>query len=217
MKSTDLFVAQVVPHVYGCSDPMAKTAVLEAAIEFCQRTNAVWQTATLSATVDIDEYDVDVPAQMQLNKVLEVYHNTTRLQSYDAASFDDVFGLRGAVDGVDPDSGNPTAFFAVEGASTFKVYPVPDTTETDIFTVKASFLPLRTASQLDDVLYNRYLSTIRSGAIAYLTALPGQPFSSLTVHDMHRQKFELGVSRALAAVRKGAAVTSSRVRARAFA
>lgn len=217
MKSTDLFVAQVIPHVYGCSDPMAKQAVIETAIEFCQRTNAVWQSANISTVANQAVYDIDVPAQMQTNKILELYYSTTRLRAYDATSMDDVLAWRGEVDDQEPTTGDPLAFFAVEGESTFSVYPVPETATTDILTCKASFVPLRSASQLDDLLYNRYLSTIRSGAIAFLTAMPGQPFTSLSMHEMHRQQFERGVSRALAESRKGAAVTSTRVRARAFA
>lgn len=217
MKSIDLFVAQVLPFVMGCTEPMAKTAVLESAIEFCQRTNAVRRLETMDAELDVDEYDVPVPGQMVTNKVIEVYYGTTQLYPNDATTIDDVLSTRGAVNDSDPSSGDPTAFYAVEGDATFKVYPIPDATTTNMFTVKASFVPLRTATQLDDVLYNRYLQYIRSGAVAYLASLPAQPFTSLPLYQMHKANFELGVSRAIAESRKGAAITSSRVRARAFA
>lgn len=217
MKSLDIFMPRVIPYVVGCTDPMAKQALVDAAVEFCVRTNAVWQQATLASRVGVAEYDIDVPAQMDVARVIEVYYGTARLRANDRADVDDPLALRGAVNGSTPTSGTPAAFFAAHGEGTFKVYPVPDTATALVFTVRASFTPTRNATQLDDVLYTKYIDVLACGAIAYLAAIPGQMFTSKSAADYHRQKFNFGLSRAITDGRKGAVMSSTRVKARAFA
>lgn len=216
MKPTSSFLPRVLPYVLGCTDPMAKQAVVDAAIEFCQRTNAVWTTFTASSRVGVSEYDIDVPTQMVTSRLLDVYFNDRKLRIVDSMAVDDPYALRGAVDGVDPESGAPLVAYAMQGTATFTVYPVPDEAIVDVFTCKASFQPTRAATQLDDTLYDRYLDTIASGAIAYLASLPGQSFTSLGVYKMHRDKFYLGIGSAVSDARKGASMTSTRVKSRAF-
>ncbi len=217
MKSLDLFLPRVTPYVLDATEPMARQALVDAAIEFCLRTNAVYTITTANATANLGEYDIEEPTGMETVRVQDVYYGRTKLRPVDTAAVDEPLSLRGAVDGESPVVGTPVAFYALAGTNTFTVYPLPETTTAGMFTVKASFAPTRTATQLDDLLYDRYLDAIASGAIANLVAVPGQRFTSAGGYALHRERFERGVSRALAEARKGAAVTSTRVQPRSFA
>lgn len=216
MRATTLFLPRVLPYVLGCTDPMAKQAVVDAAIDFCKRTNVVWRTFVVSSEVGVSEYDIEVPAQMVASRLLDLYYRDRKLPIVDSLAVDDPFALRGAIDGTQQDAGAPLASYAVLGEATFTVYPVPNEAVEDVFTGKASFQPTRSALQLDDVLYDRYLDTIASGAIMHLASLPGMPFTSKAVYEMHRARFYAGMGSAVSDARKGSGMTNTRVKPRAF-
>lgn len=217
MKSLGVFLPYVLPHALGCSEPLAYQALREAAYEFCTRTNIVNQTFTVTSIAGQAEYDLDVPTQMQLARLLKVAWGTDRwLTISDRWDVDDALALRGAVNSYDPTEGDPVAAWAEPETSVFKVYPVPDREVDGMFTVTASYTPTDTATQLDDVLFNRWRTGVVAGALAYLQMMPGQPFTANTF-ARHRDRFETEIGRATAEARKGAAMTSTRVKARAFA
>lgn len=217
MKHLSAFMPYVIPHVAGCSEPLAFQALREAAQEFCTRTNIVQQTFTVSALAGVAEYDLDVPSQMQLARLLKVGWGTDRwLRVNDRWDVDNALALRGTVNGDDPVQGDPTAAWAEPETAVFKVYPVPDRDLDAMFTVTASYSPTDTATQLDDVLLQRWRRGVVAGALAYLQMMPGQPFTAPTF-ARHRDQFETEIGRAIAEARKGAAMTSTRIKARAFA
>jgi hypothetical protein len=217
LKALSAFLPYVLPHAAGCTDPMAYQALREAANEFCTRSNIVQQTFTVGSVAGIGDYDFDVPTDMRLVRLLKVAWGVDRwLKVNDRADVDNVLALRGSVNGDDPVQGDPTAAWAQPDTSTFFVYPLPDRSVDGMFTVTASFAPTDRATQLDDVLFDRWRTGVVAGALAYLQMMPGQPFTAPTF-ARHRDRFETEIGRAIAEARKGAAMTSTRVKARAFA
>ena len=51
MISIDSFFSRVLPYVVGCSEPMARQAVLDSAIKFCDQSNVIRQTVDAFSTV----------------------------------------------------------------------------------------------------------------------------------------------------------------------
>lgn len=219
MKSFEVhFLPYVLVNVPGCTTPLAIQALRSAAIEFCTRSNLIQSIAKTSSTAAVDEYDVEVLPQMKVARVLQVFYGTTELEIVPTLMVGTPQALRGTVDGAEPGKGSPrAAFFKTPSGSTFSVYPVPDESKTEVFTVRASFAPSRSASSVDDLLFDDWVEVIAAGAIGQLQAMPGQSFTSLSTAGAFFQQFSAGVARARIEASKGRVAGSMRVRPVSFA
>ena len=70
--NNDALLPEVLPHVPGCSDPLAETAIRNSVIEFCQQSHA-WQEnlAPIVPEADVKEYDLNLPTGAALVLVLD--------------------------------------------------------------------------------------------------------------------------------------------------
>jgi len=76
--------------------------------------------------------------------------------------------------------GTPLFYFGRHQAGRFEigVYPTPDDNSYELV-AEVAFVPERDALSLDDDLYELWIDAIRVGTLAYIYAIPGQPFSDL--------------------------------------
>lgn len=217
MKTLQSFLPHILPSVVGCSEPLAIQCLRDTAIDFAERTNVWWSWFTVGSEAGVQEYDVDLPTQARLVRVLAAFYLKTKMRANDVADVDDPFAIRGQIESSEPDSGEPTAIHAVPGGGTFLVYPLPESTVADAFTIRASYAPTDTATSLDDLFYTRYLQAMKYGTLARLYGTAGQGFTSPAMEDREMRKYMREVGRAVREARKGATQTSTRVKARAFA
>lgn len=213
MKSIELFLPHLLPQCPGVADPTAKQALRSAAIDFCNRSQLIQEISTQTATAGQEDYDVDVPAQTTLVRLLQVSYQTTPLTLVASARVVEPLALRGSVGSATPAAGTPQfAFFKTPSGGTFTVYPVPNITTVNILTIRAAFAPTRTASQFDDLLYELWLEPIVAGAVAILQAQAGQSYSNTSAAVMNKMIFERAVGMARVEAHKGRVVSSTRVR-----
>lgn len=216
MRLLDDFSPFVLPYVVGCTTPMFEQALRSTAIEFCEKTDIVQQVVSTGVAESVGEYYVEVPADMLLARVMQVYYGQSKLSLIATTHVDIPFALRGSVDDQDPPSNTPLYAYQIEpGSSSFWLYPLPDRTDSTLLTVRASFSPSRDAAQLADVLYDNWVDPIAAGTIAHLMAMPGQPFTSPAAAE-YRLRFLSGVASARAESRKGRTLSSTRVQPRNF-
>ena len=179
MISIDSFFSRVLPYVVGCSEPMARQAVLDSAIKFCDQSNVIRQTVDAFSTVSgLVSYDLEAPnTQMRIARVLAV--------TVDGVEIGGIF--EEDVPRLNSQSAKPTSFYTtrVNSELVVNMHPLPDAAYSVIVT--AAYAPTRAATSLENDLYNYYSEGIAAGAISKLAAIPNMPFSN----DMLAAKMEM--------------------------
>lgn len=218
MTPLEKFLPYVLPHVVTCPNSLAEQEIRSVCIEFCSNTNAIQTTATQDLFAGTQDYDVDTPSQMTLSCVLNAFYGAAPLSPLPLDAIRYATALTGETLGEDvPASGTPRAYFIkTPGAQAVSLYPVPDATATNKLTVRASFAPSRTATSVDDVLFNDWVEVIAAGAIERLLLIPGQLFGDAKYAPTYAQKYRSGTNAAFIQARKGQLVSASRVQPVSF-
>lgn len=191
MVSLDAFLPRLLPYVIGVAQPLAHQALLDTAIQFCEETGVVRHTTSPVLTVAGQAtYDVDLPSQTELSRVLKVWVGWRMVYAAPEAMVDSV---RGVSTDVTNDTGTIHAASVIEpGTITLVAAPSEDGFQ---IVVRAATRPTRSATQVDDALFNRWCDAITSGAIYRLASVPGQPFSdpnqAQIAFGMFRQQLNL--------------------------
>lgn len=210
MKSLDMFMPYVLPYVAGCPSATAEQALREAAFEFCDLTLCIQTVCRVSAIADEDAYPVEsLPQQIPI-RVVEAFYGDAKLVSVATDEVDNASALTGNADGGDVESGTPVAAFIRNGLCEVGVYPPPNVpVDPKGFVFRVAYAPTRTATSLDDRLYDLWLTYIAAGAVSRLQEMPGQSFTAPP--SFMRLRFLQGVSRARVDARRGRIVASMRV------
>lgn len=189
MVSIDSFMSRVLPFVVGCSEPMARQAILDSAIDFCQCTNVIRQTLdTFSAIKGINNYDLETPNNQQ--KVARILSVTVDGREIAGIFEEDVSSLNHDATGV------PSGFYTTRIDSEFvlNLHPTPDAKYKIIVT--AALAPTINATSVQDDLLNEWTQTVVDGAIARIAAIPNMPFTNPDIVMMHKQNAMRGMSKA---------------------
>jgi hypothetical protein len=170
MISIDELFPRVLPFVVGCSEPMARQALLDSAIKFCDKTDVIRESLDAFPTVSgLPNYDIETPNnQMRVSRILSVTVDDHK-----------IFGVfEEDADKLPEQEGKPSTFYTRRIDSVLELYlnPVPDISYSVV--VHASFTPTVNATALADDLINRWYEGIVTGAISYLASLPNMPFSN---------------------------------------
>lgn len=218
MQALELFANYVMPYVPGCDVANANQAIISAAIEFCKTTSVIQDINTYDIIAAESDYDLDIPQQQTLNQVLAAWYITTPLEIAATNSVDQAMPLRGAVDTQTPESNSPyVAYFKTPTEQeTLSLYPVPDRAVTLGLTVRASYVPARNATSLDDNLLEDYPEVIASGALARLMAIPNQAYSNQNAALQHKKYFYQCMNDARVDFYRGRTAANMRVKGRRF-
>lgn len=212
------FLPYVLPHVVGCTNMLAEQAVLSSCIEFCTQTLLVQELSTQTVTAGVVDYTVDVPASSVLVRVLGVIHEDSWLTPNSIENMRSGVALRGDVGDSTATESTPRVYFQKTPTSEdITLYPVPVYTVANGLAVRAAFAPSRSASSVDDVLFNNWVEPIAAGAISRLMMIPGQPFSAPALAGAYRVQFDVATRKAAIVARSGQVAASSRVQLTHFA
>jgi hypothetical protein len=219
MPAVSAFLPWVLPHAYGVTDNMAGQAIVDACIEFCERTGAVQGVWTADVVAGRAEVDLEAPSQQEVAQVKAVFLGAVELR---ATAVDDVRHGAAARAGedtvVESPTGTPQCYYQrFLGEPALYLWPVPDSTALRGLSVRAAFRPARTATQVDDRLYNDYVQSIAYGALSRILVTPGQPFTNPTLAKDMEGWFNAAIAAAASDARRGNVQASMRVRPRAFA
>jgi hypothetical protein len=196
------FLPYVLPSCLGATEPLALQAILSACIDFSDRTPG---------------YLVDEPTDLALARVLRVGYGDNVLGAVAAADVERPVALRGAVDGVTVPAGTPRVYYQrLPTDVTIYLYPTPDRSITEGVYIKAAYLPTRTATTVDDVLFDSYAEAIAAGAVSTLMALPGQSFTSQSGAEANSKRYESGVASAAGDAARGLVRVARYVTPRSF-
>lgn len=171
MVNLSAFFPRLIPNVMGCPEPLAQQALLDAAITFCDQ--------SLAVTVDLDPITVPVgataveletPDQTTIAQVLYAWYDKQLLNSVPYGQFTDIYRP----------NATPTDYTIeyLDEVANLRVYPAPTKAVTNGLVVRVALRPTRTATQVHDILFQRYVEGIVAGAQSILCAMPDQPFSN---------------------------------------
>lgn len=176
------FLPEVLPSVQGCSDILALNAIRNAAIEFCGST-MYWQETQDPVTLTAADlpYDFEAPTGANVIQPLSIRCNGSNV-------------VPKSLDWLDANIPNWATLVA--DYPSFYYQPNPNqmvlvgqpSTSVDL-TIRVAYIPARTATGVDQTLYQYYLEAIAFGALTRLCAVPGQPWTNPEVAQYSRAMF----------------------------
>lgn len=187
------FLDYVLPHVPGCTPEMALLEIQNTIIEFCEKSLILQADHDpVTAIVGQIDYDLDPPRDRLVVRVMKAWYKGQLLEEMAPDEIDtpSVYNQRS---GYHIHRGEPFQFFQKE-ARTFSVYPIPDETVKQSITLRVALKPTRSATTIDDLIYEEYAETIGSGAISRLALSPGKPYSNPALANVHRALFQAGLN-----------------------
>jgi hypothetical protein len=171
MKALSVFYPRIIPYLPGVSEPLVDQVLVDSAIHFCESSLVLRENLdSFNTSIGQIEYDLDAPStQHAIERVMGV-------------ALDDV-----ALSGVmyetlrnDLSTGNvrPQGFYTDRTGSTFVLRLTPPPDDSYSVVVNVALRPARSATLLEDDLYNIWIDPIVSGAVARAMQIPDQPFTN---------------------------------------
>lgn len=179
---------EVLLDVPGCSDPLAEREIRNATIRFCEQSCVLKRHVAAVAIVALkSRYPVSVPANYALNTLLWVrIASGSPIKAMSEDFLDLVWGddakwschfhgcgTRGG-DWRDYEQARPCAYLMErEGAEDFiRLVGIPTDPIIAGLSYRMTLKPLRTATDIDDFVFEDYYRTIAKGALAALLRIP---------------------------------------------
>lgn len=217
MQTLDVFLPRVLMKATGCSDPLARQAVLDSCIEFCEETHIVQFTSgPMPVVTGVMSYELDVPQDQEVAATLKVWYGTRQLFPATPDQIDTILAYVDSAGGQTPPTGEPSTFFEY-APGVIAIYPAPNQTANNMLSARAASKPTRTATTVDDLLYKDWVEPIVGGALTRICSVPNQFFSSDAMAAQGMGQFRYGVNRASAIRRRGRISASMSVSARGLA
>jgi hypothetical protein len=171
MTALSAFRPRVAMLAPTATDPMIDQCVLDACIDFCERSLVVRGMLTAFPTVvDQAEYVLAPPAGQSLVMLQRLWCDADELTPLGEDGIQTPFGFISTVTGVPNVSGTPRYFNETVPGS-ISLFPRPATVQT--INVRAALRPTRTATTVADQLFEDWVEGIVSGALARLFLAPG--------------------------------------------
>lgn len=182
---------------------MIDQAVLDACIDFSERSLVVKRMGDSFQTKSgVLEYDLD----SSVSEVIRVWCDSTELTPVD----DDqpgAFGFLRSIPGQTQPTGTPR-FFVQTDPGVIAFIPAPDRAYT--INMRVAVRPSRSATQVEDQLFEDWCEVIVDGALSRLYIIPGD-WANAGLHKLASTAFEVGINAAMIEARRGAMRADSRV------
>jgi hypothetical protein len=205
MKPLREFHPKILPYVSGVPEPTLNTALIDAAVRFCEDTKVIMErTYPFTTTQGVLGYELDSPAQHRISNIERMWCNGHRMSALPSNRTPDE----------EVAEGTPRFFYGRRQDERFEValFPVPDGEHS--ITAEVVYCPTRTATALDNDLLERWIDAIRAGTLAYLHGIPGQPFTDITMSASYGMAFLAKSAEAKRSMSFGRVSTSHRVNPR---
>lgn len=210
MVPVSAFFSRLMPHVMGCSEPLAQQALVDSAIALCDQALIV-QTDLDPTNVreGVRDYELDLPPQQELAQIMRVWLDDSMLgpiPSFQASVAEAM-------------SGQPRYYFSrdIDDALNLRLLPTPNEDHPNGLRVRVATRPTRNATQLHPSLFREWNDAVVEGALARLFDTPGQPFTNEAKALVLGQKVRLRTNTARVEALRGRVVSSMSVSMRPFA
>lgn len=172
MVELSAFFPRLIPTVMGVSEPLAQQALVDSAIAFCDQSLAVTVNLDpMTVPVGTTAVELEAPDQTTIAQILFVWFDKQLLNPVPYGQMTDIFRQ----------DGQPVDYTVeyIEEVVNLMIYPAPNKQSSSGLLVRAALRPTRNATQLHDILYQRYSEGIIAGAQSILCAMPDQPWTDV--------------------------------------
>lgn len=182
MADLSVFHSRIAPIVLGCPTPTINQAIIDACIDFCTEGSALMaELDAVTTSAGNPDIELDLPSATRVARVVSLTIDGRKLAATTRhpASKDD--------------ASQPTSY-SVSEDGTVRLYPTPD----KAYTVESIVLlkPSRSATAVDDSLFERHAEAIASGALLRLLSMNGVSWANPAAAAMYAGSFRAGVARA---------------------
>ena len=214
MLNIDVFLPRLLPSVTGCTEPLARQALIDSAIEFCEETGVVKVTTDpMPLASGVSAYTVDVPTQQAVVTVQRAWYGTRELTAAPLSMISESQMYTGstqvATDQV------PT-HFAEYGPGEVSLFPTPGAGANALLVFRVTTKPTRSATSVEHALFEDWAEAIVAGALRRLHSVPDSPFFSDPLAMRQAGIFQLWISRARQEALRGRVRGSMLIAHRAF-
>jgi hypothetical protein len=182
------FYPLVVRHAERVPYPIAIESVIEAAREFF-RVSLAWRSVrkmALATTVSGQEvYDVDIPAGVELHRLIAVWYGDKEIGVELPDEVDDSY----------PDETDSDWVAGVESPDEMRLTPTPNASGIELKGT-AAYIPTTISSGLPELLFRRWKNAIAHGAVARLVSQPQKAYSNPAAYTYHEREFQRGIDEA---------------------
>lgn len=165
-------LTSLVSDLEGVPTPLAEGAILDAARDFCRRSNAwkLWIN-DIALSDGVRSYALPIPPLSSLLLVEEVWIGSTPMIAPGADE------IRARLPDWATVKGGPRFIEAELNPPTVLLYPMPGPTDTTPMRVRVALMPARGADELSDLLAEQYEKALEAGAKLKLLSMPKKPWS----------------------------------------
>lgn len=207
MTPLTAFLTRLMPRAPGCPQPTALQALLDSALEFCDRTRAIRVTTSPASLVRGQAvYYLDLPRGVEPLMYVRAWVGTNLLRVPTQAH-------RWAVEQHQDDGaeGTPQVMLPDEDGAV-RVHPAPDAHWAGRpLVVQLAVRPAHNATDVMDELFTTWRDAVVGGALSRLCSIPNQSYSNPAAAAEGALMFASGVSRARSEANRG--MSSGHVRA----
>lgn len=176
-------VSRVNPSVPGCPYPMIVEYIRDSAIRVCERTLAWrYQPALFNLTASVAEYTYSKPANADVHAVFDVLVNSNALQkltleqaTYQWPEWTAQESTPAAICQLTPDK--------------YIILPTPDNQRTYEVLMFLALKPKRTATGMEEVVFNELEDVIIHGTLQQLLVLPNTNWSDRELAAYHAKQY----------------------------
>lgn len=167
------FFPRLIPSLTGAPEPLVLQALNDAAIQFCDQSLAVTVNLDpITLPVGMSAIELEPPTNTTIAQVLNVWYDKKLLNAVPYGQMTNIYR---------PDA-TPLEYTIeyIDEVVNLMVYPAPDKLVKNGLVVRCALRPTRDATQVHDILYQRYADGILAGAQAILCNMPDQPWTDYT-------------------------------------
>jgi hypothetical protein len=188
---------EVLSDVAGCSQPLAKNAIRNAAIEFCDRT---WvyrvEMGPLAAEANVPDYTLEPPSNTAVVKVHRLWYDKREIFPKTPEELAALFAHW-------PSAVGTPLYFTHRSPDVLLLVPMPEASLQDAITGELAIKPTRASTGISADIHEKYLEDIAYGAKARLFAMSRKPWSDKQLSAYHQGMFDECVGKAKVQATKG--------------
>ena len=202
------FLPRIRQEVRSCPELVLKDTVKATVNEFCRRTGA-WKVDhdPITVTQGIPEYELDIIDDALVHDVLSIEVDDVPLEPMTQVDLDNKYpGWRDL-------EGDVITYFLLSDRATVRLVYTPDRTITQGLVLTVTLRPKRTATVVDEIIYEEYLEAIVDGAKSKLLMMAGKPWTDLPAATVAKAAYETAISNATLGAQKEFSRTPLRTKA----
>lgn len=214
MKQLEDFFPDVLTEVPGCGPDLAKQALRNTIIEFCEKT-MIHQVTLDPVTLlkGVSEYDLEAPDGYRVHRIMRVWLRGNELAPIAPDMVPRPEAYADFIGGYTASESLPSGYMQRD-SGTVTFLPIPDQRYPNAVTMRVAIAPLRLFERVEDFLFEQWGETIASGAKSRLMINPGKPFTNIEGAAVHQTRYIAGRNDALQRAVRGNVRSDLRVKLR---